>query len=36
MVVEQNLRTTSLDVRAAQDRPVRLTWERAHTRALAD
>ena len=35
-VVEQNLRTTSMDVRAARGRRVRLAWERAHSRSLAE
>jgi putative spermidine/putrescine transport system ATP-binding protein len=35
-VIEQNLRTTSMDVLAAKGRRVRLVWERAHNRPLAD
>jgi putative spermidine/putrescine transport system ATP-binding protein len=35
-VVEQNLRTTSMDVLAARGRRVRLAWERAHSRTLAE
>ncbi|MBL8055261.1 MAG: ABC transporter ATP-binding protein [Anaerolineales bacterium] len=35
-VVEQNLRTTSMEVRAARGRRVRLAWERAHSRTLAE
>jgi putative spermidine/putrescine transport system ATP-binding protein len=35
-VVEQNLRTTSMDVLAAKGRRVRLVWERAHNQLLAD
>ncbi len=34
-VVEQNLRTTSMDVLSARGRPVRLVWDRAHSRPLA-
>ncbi len=33
-VVEQNLRTTSMDVLAARGRRVRLAWDRAHNRPL--
>ncbi len=35
-VMEQNLHTTSMDVLAAQDRPVRLTWQRSHVRVIPD
>ncbi|MGQ0603362.1 MAG: ABC transporter ATP-binding protein [Anaerolineales bacterium] len=35
-VIEQNLRTTSMEVLAAKGRPVRLVWERTHNRQLAD
>jgi putative spermidine/putrescine transport system ATP-binding protein len=35
-VVEQNLRTTSMDVLAARGRRVRLVWERVHNRVLSD
>jgi putative spermidine/putrescine transport system ATP-binding protein len=35
-VVEQNLRTTSMDVLAARGRRVRLVWERAHNQPLAE
>jgi putative spermidine/putrescine transport system ATP-binding protein len=35
-VVEQNLRTTSMDVLAAKGRRVRLVWERAHNRPVAE
>jgi putative spermidine/putrescine transport system ATP-binding protein len=35
-VVEQNLRTTSMDVLAARGRRVRLVWARAHNREVAD
>jgi putative spermidine/putrescine transport system ATP-binding protein len=35
-VVEQNLRATSMDVLAARGRRVRLVWERAHSRAVAE
>ena len=34
-VVEQNLRTTSMDVLAARGRPVKLVWERAHNRPVS-
>jgi putative spermidine/putrescine transport system ATP-binding protein len=34
-VVQQNLQTTSMDVRSARGRRVRLTWDRAHNRRLA-
>jgi len=34
-VVQQNLQTTSMDVRAARGRPVRLVWDRIHNRMLA-
>jgi putative spermidine/putrescine transport system ATP-binding protein len=34
-VVQQNLQTTSMDVRAARGRRVRLVWDRAHNRRLA-
>ncbi len=33
-VVEQNLRTTSMDVLAARGRSVKLVWERAHNRLV--
>ncbi|MDW8328169.1 MAG: ABC transporter ATP-binding protein [Anaerolineales bacterium] len=35
-VIEQNLRTTSMDVLAARGRRVRLVWDRAHNRVLSD
>jgi len=35
-VMEQNLHTTSMDVLAAQGRPVRLTWQRSHVRVIPD
>jgi putative spermidine/putrescine transport system ATP-binding protein len=35
-VMEQNLNTTSMDVLAAQERPVRLTWKRDHIRLISD
>jgi putative spermidine/putrescine transport system ATP-binding protein len=35
-VIEQNLRTTSMDVLAAKGRRVRLVWEQVHNRQLAD
>jgi len=35
-VVEQNLRTTSMDVLAARGRRVRLVWARAHNQPLAE
>ncbi len=35
-VVQQNLKTTSMDVHTARGRRVRLTWDRAHNRRLAD
>lgn len=35
-VMEQNLHTTSMDVRAAQGRSVRLIWQRTHTRTIPD
>jgi len=35
-VMEQNLHTTSMDVLAAQGRPVRLTWQRSHARVIPD
>ncbi len=35
-VVEQNLRTTSMDVLAAKGRRVRLVWERAHNRPISE
>lgn len=35
-VVAQNLRTTSMEVLAAKGRRVRLVWERAHNRVLAE
>jgi putative spermidine/putrescine transport system ATP-binding protein len=35
-VLEQNLRTTSMDALAAKGRAVRLTWAREHTRALSE
>jgi putative spermidine/putrescine transport system ATP-binding protein len=34
-VVQQNLQTTSMDVRSARGRRVRLVWDRAHNRRLA-
>jgi putative spermidine/putrescine transport system ATP-binding protein len=34
-VVEQNLRTTSMDVLAARGRRVRLVWERVHNRPVS-
>ncbi len=34
-VVEQNLRTTSMDVLAARGRPVKLVWERTHNRPVS-
>jgi putative spermidine/putrescine transport system ATP-binding protein len=34
-VVEQNLRTTSMEVLAAKGRQVRLVWERAHNRPIS-
>jgi putative spermidine/putrescine transport system ATP-binding protein len=34
-VVQQNLQTTSTDVRTARGRKVRLVWDRAHNRRLA-
>ena len=34
-VVEQNLRSTSMDALAAQGRPVRLIWERQYTSPIA-
>jgi putative spermidine/putrescine transport system ATP-binding protein len=34
-VVQQNLQTTSMDVRSARGRQVRLVWDRAHNRTLA-
>jgi hypothetical protein len=34
-VIEQNLRTTSMDVLAAKGRRVRLSWDRAHNHPLA-
>jgi putative spermidine/putrescine transport system ATP-binding protein len=34
-VVEQNLRTTSMEALAARGRRVRLSWERRHNRPLA-
>jgi putative spermidine/putrescine transport system ATP-binding protein len=34
-VVQQNLETTSMDVRSARGRPVRLVWDRSHNRPLA-
>lgn len=33
-VVEQNLKTTSMDVLAARDQPVRLQWEPVHNRVI--
>ena len=33
-VVEQNLRTTSMDVLAARGRSVRLVWQKAHVRLI--
>ena len=33
-VVEQNLRTTSMDVLAARGRSVRLVWQKAHVRPV--
>ena len=35
-VMEQNLDTTSMDVLAAQERPVRLTWKRDHIRLIPE
>ena len=35
-VVAQNLTTTSMDVLAAQERPVRLSWRRDHLRLIPD
>ena len=35
-VVEQNLRTTSMDVLAARGRSVKLVWERAHNRPIVE
>jgi putative spermidine/putrescine transport system ATP-binding protein len=35
-VVAQNLVTTSMDVLAAQERPVRLSWRRDHIRLIPD
>ena len=35
-VMEQNLTTTSMDVRAAQGRAVRLTWQKAHVRQIPE
>jgi len=35
-VMEQNLNTTSMDVRAAQGRAVRLTWQTAHARQIPE
>jgi putative spermidine/putrescine transport system ATP-binding protein len=34
-VVQQNLQTTSMDVRSARGRQVRLVWDRSHNRRLA-
>jgi putative spermidine/putrescine transport system ATP-binding protein len=34
-VVQQNLQTTSMDVRSARGRRVRLVWDRSHNRRLA-
>ncbi|HMK09743.1 MAG TPA: ABC transporter ATP-binding protein, partial [Anaerolineales bacterium] len=34
-VVQQNLQTTSMDVRAARGKRVRLVWDRAHNRMLS-
>jgi len=35
-VVEQNLATTSMDVMAAQGRPVQLIWQREHNRPIGE
>ncbi len=35
-VMEQNLRTTSMDVRAVQGRSVQLTWQRQHVRLIPE
>jgi len=35
-VVQQNLETTSMDVRSARGRTVRLVWDRSHNRPLAE
>lgn len=35
-VVEQNLRTTSMDVLAARGRAVRLVWQKAHVRPVGN
>jgi hypothetical protein len=34
VVVEQNLRTTSMEVRSARGRPVRLFWQKSHIRPV--